>query len=92
MISAFRRYLETWYVRAFFLVMVAAFVLWGVGDMLRVVGTSTWVAKVGGTTIEAQSWRSSIAAPWPPPAAISPRARSPPPNCGGRSASKRCSA
>jgi peptidyl-prolyl cis-trans isomerase D len=55
MISAFRRYLETWYVRAFFLVMVATFVLWGVGDMLRVVGTSTWVAKVGGTTIEAQT-------------------------------------
>ncbi len=52
MISSMRRYLETWYVRAFFLVMVAAFVLWGVGDMLRVVGTSTWVAKVGGTTIE----------------------------------------
>jgi peptidyl-prolyl cis-trans isomerase D len=55
MISSFRRYLETWYVRAFFLVMVAAFILWGVGDMLRIVGTSTWVAKVGGTTIEAQT-------------------------------------
>jgi len=54
MISSIRRYLETWYVRAFFLLMVAAFVLWGVGDMLRVIGTSTWVAKVGGTTIEAQ--------------------------------------
>jgi peptidyl-prolyl cis-trans isomerase D len=53
MISSFRRYLETWYVRAFFLVMVATFVLWGVGDMLRMVGTSTWVAKVGDTTIEA---------------------------------------
>ncbi len=53
MITSMRRYVETWYVRAFFLIMVAAFVLWGVGDMLRVVGTSTWVAKVGGTTIEA---------------------------------------
>jgi peptidyl-prolyl cis-trans isomerase D len=53
MISSFRRYLETWYVRAFFLLMVAAFILWGVGDMLRIIGTSTWVAKVGGTTIEA---------------------------------------
>jgi peptidyl-prolyl cis-trans isomerase D len=52
MITSMRRYVETWYVRAFFLVMVAAFVLWGVGDMLRVVGTSTWVAKVGSTTIE----------------------------------------
>lgn len=53
MITSMRRYVETWYVRAFFLIMVAAFVLWGVGDMLRVAGTSTWVAKVGGTTIEA---------------------------------------
>jgi peptidyl-prolyl cis-trans isomerase D len=55
MISSFRRYLETWYVRAFFLLMVAAFVLWGVGDMLRIIGTDTWAAKVGGTTIEVQA-------------------------------------
>lgn len=55
MISSFRRYLETWYVRAFFLLMVASFVLWGVGDMLRVIGTDTWAAKVAGTTIEAQA-------------------------------------
>ena len=27
MISAMRRYVETWYVRAFFLIMVAAFLL-----------------------------------------------------------------
>ena len=33
MISAFRRYLETWVVRAFFLIMVLAFILWGVGDV-----------------------------------------------------------
>ena len=52
MISSMRRYVETWYVRAFFLIMVASFVLWGVGDMLRVIGTTTWVAKVGNTTIE----------------------------------------
>ena len=54
MIGLFRRYLETWYVRAFFLVMVASFVLWGVGDMLRVINTSTWAAKVGGVTIDAK--------------------------------------
>ncbi len=53
MITSMRRYVgDSGDVRAFFLIMVAAFVLWGVGDMLRVVGTSTWVAKVGGTTIE----------------------------------------
>ncbi len=55
MISSMRRYLETWPVRIFFLLMVAAFVLWGVGDMLRVIGTSTWVAKVGNTTIEGET-------------------------------------
>jgi peptidyl-prolyl cis-trans isomerase D len=55
MITAFRRYLETWVVRGFFLIMVAAFIIWGVGDVVRMVGSSpTWVAKVGGQTIEAQ--------------------------------------
>ncbi len=54
MISAFRRSLETWYVRAFFLIMVLAFISWGVGDVIRLIGTSTWVATVGGQTIESQ--------------------------------------
>ncbi len=52
MISLFRRYLETWVARAFFLLMVVAFVVWGVGDVVRLIGTDTWVAKVGGDTIE----------------------------------------
>ena len=52
MISAFRRSLDTWPVRGLFLIMVVAFVLWGVGDVIRLVGTDTWVAKVGGQTIE----------------------------------------
>ena len=52
MITAFRRYSETWVVRGFFLIMVLAFMLWGVGDVVRLIGTSTWVAKVGGETIE----------------------------------------
>src|SRR5271166_833879 len=52
MIIVFRRYLETWVVRGFFLIMVLAFISWGVGDVIRLIGTSTWVAKVGGQTIE----------------------------------------
>jgi peptidyl-prolyl cis-trans isomerase D len=52
MISAFRRYLETWVVRGFFLIMVFAFITWGVGDVVRLVGTDTWVAKIGSQTIE----------------------------------------
>ena len=55
MISTLRRYLETWYVRAFFFLMVGSFVLWGVGDMLRGAVTSTWAAKVAGTSIEGQA-------------------------------------
>ncbi len=52
MISAFRRMLDTWVARGFFMIMVAAFVIWGVGDVVRLIGTSTWVAKVDGQTIE----------------------------------------
>jgi peptidyl-prolyl cis-trans isomerase D len=52
MISTFRSYLNTWVVRGLFLVLVAAFALWGVGDVIRNMGDDTWVAKVGGRTIE----------------------------------------
>jgi peptidyl-prolyl cis-trans isomerase D len=52
MIASFRRYLDTWVVRGFFIVMVLAFVSWGVGDVIRTVGASTWAAKVDGQTIE----------------------------------------
>ncbi len=60
MITAFRRYLETWVVRGFFLIMVVAFVVWGVGDVFRMVGTSTWVAKVAGQTIEAPQFQGEF--------------------------------
>jgi peptidyl-prolyl cis-trans isomerase D len=52
MISTLRRSLDSWVVRGFFLIMVVAFIVWGVGDVFRMVGTNTWVAKVGGETIE----------------------------------------
>ena len=52
MISAFRRSLDSWIVRGFFLIMVLAFITWGVGDVVRLIGSDTWVAKVGGETIE----------------------------------------
>ena len=66
MIASFRRYLDTWVVRGFFLIMVLAFVVWGVGDVVRMVGTSTWVAKVGGQTIEGAQLQDSLSsASWP---------------------------
>ena len=52
MLSAFRRSLDTWPVRVFFGLMVVAFVVWGAGDVVRQIGQSTWLAKVGGRTIE----------------------------------------
>jgi len=52
MITALRRMLDTWVARGFFLIMVLAFVSWGVGDVIRLVGTTTWAAKVGSQTIE----------------------------------------
>lgn len=52
MISALRRSLDSWIARGFFLIMVVAFIVWGVGDVVRLIGTDTWVAKVAGTTIE----------------------------------------
>ena len=61
MITAFRRYLETWVVRGFFLIMVVAFVVWGVGDVVRVIGTgATWVAKAGGETIEGPQFQAEF--------------------------------
>ena len=64
MITAFRRYLETWVVRGFFLIMVLAFVFWGVGDVVRLIGTSTWVAKVGGQTIEGLQLQDAYQREW----------------------------
>ncbi len=52
MISTFRAYLGTWVVRGFFIILVASFAFWGIGDVLRMVGTSTWIAKVGSREIE----------------------------------------
>jgi peptidyl-prolyl cis-trans isomerase D len=60
MLTAFRRYLETWPVRVFFGIMVLAFVVWGVGDVVRQIGTSTWLAKVGGQTIEPQQFEQTF--------------------------------
>ena len=58
MISTLRRSLDTWPVRAFFLIMVAAFIVWGIGDVFRMVGTSTWVAKVGDITIDGPAFQA----------------------------------
>ncbi len=52
MLASFRRHLNSWVAKAFFMVLVATFVLWGVGDVIRNVGSDLSVASVGGTKIE----------------------------------------
>ena len=53
MISQFRRYTDSWIARGFFIIMAVSFVGWGVsGDIFRLMGPPSWVAKVGGQPIE----------------------------------------
>lgn len=60
MLTALRRYLETWPVRIFFGIMVMSFVVWGVGDVVRQIGTRTYVAKIGGQTIEPAQFQETF--------------------------------
>ncbi len=60
MLTALRRYLETWPVRVFFGIMVVSFVIWGVGDVVRQIGFQTWVAKAGGETIGPQRFQEQF--------------------------------
>ncbi len=52
MLSFIRHHLGNWFARILFLVLVIAFMGWGVGDMLRNIGTDTAVAHVAGRRIE----------------------------------------
>ena len=52
MLALFRRFLNTWAARLFFLILIAAFGIWGVGDVVRNLGTTTAVATVAGQRIE----------------------------------------
>ncbi len=52
MLSFFRALLDTWAARLFFVVLVAAFGLWGIGDVVRNVGHDTALATVGSRKIE----------------------------------------
>ncbi len=52
MISTFRKSLDSWVVRGFFMILVGSFAFWGIGDVVRMGGASTWIAKVGDRRIE----------------------------------------
>ncbi|WP_284947047.1 peptidylprolyl isomerase [Acidisoma cladoniae] len=54
MLALFRRSLNTWPVRIFFFVLVAAFATWGVGDVVRNLGNDGSAARVGSARISPQ--------------------------------------
>jgi peptidyl-prolyl cis-trans isomerase D len=61
MITQFRRYTDSWIARGFFVLMAVSFVGWGIsGDIFRLMGPPTWVAKVGGQTIEAPAFQAEF--------------------------------
>jgi peptidyl-prolyl cis-trans isomerase D len=61
MISQFRRYTDSWIARVFFVIMAVSFVGWGIsGDIFRLMGPPSWVAKVGGQAIEIPAFQSEF--------------------------------
>ena len=61
MISQFRRYTESWIARGFFVIMAVSFVGWGIsGDLFRLMGPPSWLAKVGGETIEIPAFQTEF--------------------------------
>jgi peptidyl-prolyl cis-trans isomerase D len=59
MISQFRRYSESWVARVFFVIMAVSFVGWGIsGEIFHMMGSPTWIAKVGGETIEIPAFQT----------------------------------
>ena len=59
MISLFRRFTESWIARVFFVIMAVSFVGWGIsGDLFRMMGPPSWIAKVGGQTIEVPAFQA----------------------------------
>jgi peptidyl-prolyl cis-trans isomerase D len=53
MLTKFRSHLDSWFVRALFFLLVIAFAVWGVGDVIRLVGTDSSVASVAGRKLDA---------------------------------------
>ena len=61
MISQFRRYTDSWIAKVFFVIMAVSFVGWGIsGDIFRLMGPPSWVAKVGGQPIEIPAFQAEF--------------------------------
>lgn len=61
MLSQFRRYTDSWIARVFFVLMAVSFVGWGISsDLFRLMGPPSWVAKIGGQTIEIPAFQTEF--------------------------------
>jgi peptidyl-prolyl cis-trans isomerase D len=52
MITSLRRLSETWAAKILFIILVASFSVWGIGDVVRRIGGDVAIARVGGDKIE----------------------------------------
>jgi len=60
MLSLIRSLLGTWAARAFFIVLIASFGLWGVADVVRNVGHDNALARVGDRKIEGPEFQEAL--------------------------------
>ncbi len=90
--SVFRAFLSTWAARAFFVVLVAAFALWGIADVVRNVGHDTALATVGDRKIEPPEFQEAFRRDLAQVTRMMGAARSPRRRCARRWPSRRSSA
>ncbi len=64
MLANFRDHLNSWFVRALFLLLVIAFAVWGVGDVVRLIGGDPAVATVAGQKLDAPTVASAFQRQW----------------------------
>jgi len=60
MLALFRRFLNTWAARAFFIVLIGSFGLWGISGTVRDLATDHAVATVGDRKIEPQEFQDAF--------------------------------
>ena len=60
MLTAFRRLASTWVAKLLFIVLIASFAFWGIGDTVRNFGRDNAVARIGGDPIELEEAQAAI--------------------------------
>ncbi|MDN3565408.1 SurA N-terminal domain-containing protein [Paeniroseomonas aquatica] len=60
MLTALRRLASTWVAKLLFIVLIASFAFWGIGDTVRNFGRDNAVARVGGDPIELEEAQAAI--------------------------------